>query len=660
MSLHVTITSRNVDAVRRAIDDGADVNELRGNFSVLEKTITAGNLEIIKALLEAGADQSIGVQPALVAAYSAQNQAVVDLLFQHGADPKKSPRALEYAMHWSAEAALGLLDRGALFLPEFIPGAAKARGAPEARAKLIGRAIAACAEPQQFLSALIASRLDVEPEWIRQLLAKGASLTPARHPSPLHEAARLVALQPIQVLLELGASLDTPLAVDWETWKTGQTVRDAFIEFVKDDLKGRDASAITRARVKRLKEGAKVLGVDLDGKASERLKKAAQPKAKAKAPVVEGGEKVPPPRDATAEARIEAEPADRARVEAYGKWLREHENPLGELIAAQLAGGDGAAVLKKHAALLLGPLARFPKDRVRRAEAERSRWKDEKRGCALEWKNGFLEHLELRWDDTSKKPEQDLKEVFELATARFLESLRVGPFPARGRTMTAQPALEALVETGAATRLRALHLTNIGRWDWGDTNTGDFGAVHAHFRKLETLTLNAGTIQLGKKASLPELRTLAIQTGALSRATLNDVLSLEAPKLERLSIWFGRAQYGGNTKLGDVAAILDGSRFPKLRHLGLMNCEWVGEAVRALPSSKVLGRLRSLDLSMGCLSDADVAAMQEQRAAFGHLERLELHDNGLSKKAVTKGLAAQVELGKQDPKRAARYASVGE
>lgn len=226
--------------------------------------------------------------------------------------------------------------------------------------------------------------------------------------------------------------------------------------------------------------------------------------------------------------------------------------------------------------------------------------------------------------------------------------------------MSAQRALDALAETTAPSRLRSLFLTNLARWDWTDTNTGDFGAVHQRFPKLERLTLNAGTVQLGANTSLPELRSLSIQTHALTRRALGDVLSLKAPKLERLTLWFGRASRGSTATLAQLAPILDGTRFPKLVHLGIMNCEWAGEAVRALATSKVLGRLESLDLSMGCLTDDDVAAMQEHRAAFGRLAQLDLHDNGLTKKAKTAGLAKQVHLGKQDPKRATRYASVGE
>jgi len=722
VNLHDAVANRDLEGVRQAIAAGAVLDETREGATAIERAAQTRQYDAVKLLLQAGANPTLGLRGALGAAYQRQDQTMVELLLTH-VDPAASPHPLEGALGWNAEAALALLARGVPFFPQLAPLAAEARGAPEARATLLDRAVAATVDAQPMLTALVATQ-HVERRWVDALLAKGASLTPAAHPSPLHVAALTPTQQPIELLLELGASVDTPLAVDWvrkeKTWAKGLTVREAFVDFVRADLRGRDDDRFTRARAGFLKKVAKALGVEVGGKSGEVLKTGrksapaskdptkvkvakgwrrfhhangqfwevrALPRdlqtrwgtlgglsrtstrhldssaqvelelrkscdEKLKAGFAEVGVTPPPERDEAQEAKLEAAPDEWPAYERYSAWLRERAHPLGELISAQRRG-DGAAVLKKHAAMLLGPLVRFPK-----------KGKPGAQGSTAEWRFGFVKHLELRWPMTPERgaltAEQDLEALFALPTARLLESLKVGPLPGRGASMSGQPVLDVLVTTKAASRLKALFLVERGQWDWRDTRTGDFGKVHSHFPRLESLTLSGGTIQLGKRTSLPALRELSLQTGALSRATLAEVTSLDAPKLERLSIWFGRAQYGANTKLADLATILDGSRFPKLKHLGLMNCEWIGEAVRALPSSKLLPRLSSLDLSMGCLNDADVAAMQAQRSAFAHLARLNLEDNGLTKKAVTKGLASEVHLGKQDPKRAERYASVGE
>lgn len=281
------ISTKNVEAFRQAIASGADINEVRG-FSVLEKAIHAGQVEMVKLLLDAGADPSLGSKGALLAAYSARSQEVIDLLFARGVDPSNWPGALRPATQWSAEAALQLLSRGIPFEPQTVLLAASARGSEEARTQLIERAIAASTAPQEFLSALIATRSDLPRARVEQLLAKGASLTPKAHPSPLHEAVLQALIQPSQVLLELGASLDTPLAVAWEyggkTWSKGLTVREAYVEFVRFDLRGRDPGKMTQGRKKLLEKVAKELGIELALK--KQVKQSRDPSAPVK---VRGG-----------------------------------------------------------------------------------------------------------------------------------------------------------------------------------------------------------------------------------------------------------------------------------------------------------------------------------------------------------------------------------
>ena len=82
---------------------------------------------------------------------------------------------------------------------------------------------------------------------------------------------------------------------------------------------------------------------------------------------------------------------------------------------------------------------------------------------------------------------------------------------------------------------------------------------------------------------------------------------------------------------------------------GIMNCGFVGEAVRELIKSK----LTSLDLSMGCLNDSDLDAMVAASAAFKKLEHL--NDNGRTpaSEPKIKVLAKNAQYGKdQDPERA--------
>ena len=194
-----------------------------------------------------------------------------------------------------------------------------------------------------------------------------------------------------------------------------------------------------------------------------------------------------------------------------------------------------------------------------------------------------------------------------------------------------------------------------------------FAPLAKLFPHLEKLTLHAGNIDLGKNLSMPALKELNLETGGLGKDVVKEVIGLKAPNLERLSLWFGDDNYGGNCTVKDLAPIFAGTGFPKVKHLGIMNCGFVGEAVRELIKSKLLPQLTSLDLSMGCLTDADVDAMVAASAAFKKLEELNLNDNGLTPASKPKisVLAKNALYGKeQDPERAKddhyRYVSVSE
>jgi hypothetical protein len=86
----------------------------------------------------------------------------------------------------------------------------------------------------------------------------------------------------------------------------------------------------------------------------------------------------------------------------------------------------------------------------------------------------------------------------------------------------------------------------------------------------------------------------------------------------------------------------------------------------------ILPQLDSLDLSMGNLSDAGVAAMLVSKDAFAHLGALNLEDNALTNASwpAARALAKQVVFGtdhtperavpREDRNRYRRFVTVGE
>ncbi|MEU0940598.1 STM4015 family protein [Embleya sp. NPDC005971] len=135
------------------------------------------------------------------------------------------------------------------------------------------------------------------------------------------------------------------------------------------------------------------------------------------------------------------------------------------------------------------------------------------------------------------------------------------------------------------------------------------------------------------------LRKLVLQTGGMPARVPRAVAACEFPALEYLDLWLGVPMYGGDASAADLADLLDGTRHPELRHLGLMNSAIQDEVAAAVAASPVLARLRSLDLSMGTLSDTGADALLAGRP-LTHLERLTVHHHFLGADAAARLRAA--------------------
>ncbi|MDT0545180.1 MULTISPECIES: STM4015 family protein [Streptomyces] len=127
------------------------------------------------------------------------------------------------------------------------------------------------------------------------------------------------------------------------------------------------------------------------------------------------------------------------------------------------------------------------------------------------------------------------------------------------------------------------------------------------------------------------LRTLRFESGGLPASIVRAVCDSELPRLERLALWLGVDQYGGDATIADLAPLLAGGRFPELRHLGLQNSEMQDEIAAAVAAAPVVAQLASLDLSMGTLTDAGAEALLEGQP-LTHLTALDLHHHYLSEK----------------------------
>lgn len=125
------------------------------------------------------------------------------------------------------------------------------------------------------------------------------------------------------------------------------------------------------------------------------------------------------------------------------------------------------------------------------------------------------------------------------------------------------------------------------------------------------------------------LRTLRFECGGLPAEVVRGVLDSDLPALEHLELWLGDEYYGCDTTLEDLAPLLDGTRFPALRHLGLQNSTFQDDIAAAVAHAPVVARLESLSLSLGTLGDTGAEALLNGQP-LTHLRSLDLHHHFLS------------------------------
>jgi len=125
------------------------------------------------------------------------------------------------------------------------------------------------------------------------------------------------------------------------------------------------------------------------------------------------------------------------------------------------------------------------------------------------------------------------------------------------------------------------------------------------------------------------LRVLVFQSGGLPATTIRGIGECEFPELEHLEFYFGNPDYGGDGTPDDVAWLLAGSRFPKLRYLGLTDSVIQDEIVAAVAHAPIVAQLETLDLSQGTMTDEGAATLLAGQP-LNHLRKLDLHHHFLS------------------------------
>lgn len=173
----------------------------------------------------------------------------------------------------------------------------------------------------------------------------------------------------------------------------------------------------------------------------------------------------------------------------------------------------------------------------------------------------------------------------------------------------------------------------------------DISALWQAFPRLEILGVRGSNeLSLGKLQH-NHLKQLTLESGGLGKSILEELNVASLPALEHLELYLGDSNYGWDGTVEDLAPLLSGKLFPKLKYLGLRNSEIADAVAQAVAQTPLLERLEVLDLSLGTLGDEGAAALVAS-PLVKKLKKLDLHRHFLSDEMIkqVEGLGIEVDL----------------
>lgn len=244
--------------------------------------------------------------------------------------------------------------------------------------------------------------------------------------------------------------------------------------------------------------------------------------------------------------------------------------------------------------------------------------------------------VRTNWD-SEVEVEEVLKELADHPEAGQLSALVIGLWSAEGPDPS-----DGLVGTlaGLSDKFRGLRAIFFGDITYEECEISwieqsDMSPLLHAYPRLETFRVRGGTsLKFGRLAHA-SLKQLIVETGGLGRSVLREIFRADLPNLEHLELWLGSDNYGWDGGAEDLQPLLAGKLFPKLTYLGLRNCESIDDLTPVIVNAPLLRRIRTLDLSLGNLSDTGANSLLALPKDVA-LTRLDLSHHYLSDDLVAK------------------------
>lgn len=235
-------------------------------------------------------------------------------------------------------------------------------------------------------------------------------------------------------------------------------------------------------------------------------------------------------------------------------------------------------------------------------------------------------------EEQGKGPENMVQDILEDPDFPGLAELIIGDW-GNSYEESCQAILDGIA--GQAGRFSHIEKLFVGDMDFEECEVswimqGDYSKLWAALPNLKELTVKGSMdLELGE-ISHEGLEALTIICGGLPGSVIKSVQNAKLPNLKKLLLYIGVEDYGFDGNADTVKEFLEKSDFPQLAYLGIADSEIQDELAAAVVGSKYMGQIRTLDLSLGTLTDQGGELLLEKIPEYPNVEVLDVHYNYLS------------------------------
>ena len=164
----------------------------------------------------------------------------------------------------------------------------------------------------------------------------------------------------------------------------------------------------------------------------------------------------------------------------------------------------------------------------------------------------------------------------------------------------------------------------------------DYSKLWDAMPQLEKLVIKGSTgLELGK-IKHDSLQHLEIICGGIPKEVIESVQEAKLPSLETLLLYIGIEDYGFDGDISTIKELLEKSDFPKLSYLGITDSEIQDEVTEAVLNSKYISQIRTLNLSLGSLTDKGGQLLLEKLPIYKNIKSVNLEYHYMSEEMMDK------------------------